>query len=110
MAVIEHIDRRQRQAHDAAAMECRATRHWMARQPAPAEAVGNMADYVSRAAEERDRLRAVVDVVRVYVPMIEAADADVDQQERFATHLELLRRLRRLDGSEVTDGTDLPQL
>lgn len=44
------------------------------------------------------RLRAVVDVVRSYVPMIEASDADVDRQERLATHLELLRRLRRLDG------------
>lgn len=53
---------------------------------------------------ERDRLRAVVDVVRRYVPLIEAPDATVDQQERLAVHLELLRRLRELDGSADMGG------
>lgn len=54
---------------------------------------------------ELDRLRAVVDAVRRYVPLIEAPVAAVDPQERLAVHLELLRRLRELDGStEPTDG------
>jgi hypothetical protein len=54
---------------------------------------------------ERDRLREAVEAVRAYIPLIEAADADVDRQERLAAHLEVLRRLRQLDGSEeATDG------
>jgi hypothetical protein len=63
------------------------------------------ASRIGKCNRERDRLRAVVNVVRRYVPLIEAPVAAVDPQERLAVHLELLRRLRELDGStEPIDG------
>lgn len=54
----------------------------------------------NEALTERDALREIVEALRSYLRMVEAADADVDQQERLALHLHLLRRIRRLDGEE----------
>jgi hypothetical protein len=35
VSIAERIDRKDRKIHEALSRECRATRHWMARQPSP---------------------------------------------------------------------------
>lgn len=58
-------------------------------------------DYAGASAE-RDRLRAVVDVLRSYLPLTELPAIEVDEQDRLALWLELRRQLRQLDASPDT--------
>ena len=47
---------------------------------------------------ERDQLKAVVDVLREYLPLTERPAIEVDEQERLALWLAMRKQLRLLDG------------
>jgi hypothetical protein len=55
---------------------------------------------------ERNRLRAIVDAVRAYIPLIEAAGDGVDKRERLAAHFNVVGQLRQLDGSADIGGAE----